>query len=266
MKVPISIIDRIFNKLGYTHKKFDYTPKDRLQALLEQFIPLQLPLTRVGAEADGGYLIPTELPLPTAIFSPGVNDSDTFEVYFANKGVPCYLADFSVETNPTPHPRIHFIKKFVGLGSEDFITLEDWIRESVGNELKGMLLQMDIEGWEYHNLINTSKEMLSRFDCLCIEFHGFNRLGNWKSFDVMKEVFEKILADFAPVHVHANNCCGYDEVHGYILPTAIEMTFVNRNSGILTDKSLKVNNLNHDLNVPCDNLKEEITLNSWLKN
>ena len=57
MEFQISILDRLFNKLGYTQKKFDYTPKDRLQALLEQFIPLQLPLTRFGAKTDGGYLI-----------------------------------------------------------------------------------------------------------------------------------------------------------------------------------------------------------------
>jgi hypothetical protein len=82
MEFEISILDRIFNKLGYTHKKFDYTPKDRLQALLEQFIPLQLPLTRVGAEADGGYLIPIKLLIVVSFFDTGglsSNDTQLFE-------------------------------------------------------------------------------------------------------------------------------------------------------------------------------------------
>lgn len=264
MRQNISLLDRLLNRFGYSNNKYHFTLKERLQGLLGNLIPLEIPLERIGGEEDGAYLIPKYLPLPTAVFSPGVNESDTFELHYAQLGVPCYLADFSVDQNPNPHENIHFIKKYIGYGSDAFIPMEEWIQVSVGKQTSGMLLQMDIEGWEYQNLINISSETLSRFECICIEFHGFNRLGYWKSFDLMKEVFDKILRDFVPVHVHANNCCGFDEVHGFLLPTAIEMTFVNRESDVVKNKTKRISNMDNPLDGPNDVNKKEISLNSWL--
>jgi hypothetical protein len=205
---------------------------------LKEQTPLEIPLVRIGGPNDGGYLIPENLPLPSAVFSHGVNDSDSFEFYFAKKGVPCFLADYSVERNPNPHENLHFKKKFISIGGPECISIEDWIKESVDSKISGMCLQMDIEGWEYHNLINISRETLLRFDSLCIEFHGFSRVGFW--FDIFDEIFQKILRDFVPVHVHANNCCGCEIIHDFVLPTALETTFIKRNHQIIRNISTKV--------------------------
>jgi hypothetical protein len=263
--MKVNIFDRAFNQLGYTRKSLNHTPYDRLNNFLKRLVPVEVPLIRIGDNADGGYLFPREFPLPTTLFSPGVNDQDSFEQYFANKGVKCFLADYSVDSNPHPHENIYFIKKFIGKGGENFLSLEDWINQSVGFEQKGLCLQMDIEGWEYQNIINTSIETFERFDSLCIEFHAFNHMGYAHSFSLMEEVFNKLLQTFVPVHVHANNCCGFDLIHGFVLPIAVEMTLIHRNSSILTREVTRVNKMEHPLDQMNHLDKPKIVLESWLK-
>ena len=84
-----------------------------------------------GQDGDGGYLIPDDLDGIEACFSPGVGDITSFEEDCANRGIPCFLADASV--NLTPKNDAHtFLKKHIGSVSEgEFITLDDWVVQSL---------------------------------------------------------------------------------------------------------------------------------------
>jgi hypothetical protein len=264
--VKPSILDSILHRFGYSNRKYALVDRNRLKNLLSQLVPLDIDLQRIGDANDGGYLIPKELDLPTALFSPGVNDNDSFELFYAEKGVPCYLADFSVNKNPSEHPNLHFSKKYVGWKDEDsFIPLDSWVNESVGEHIDNLMLQMDIEGWEYNNIINVSHNILSRFNLVCIEFHGFYKTGYLHSFALMEQIFQKLLKHYVPVHIHANNCCGSEIIHDYVLPTAVEITFLNRNSKLISSKLKTRNTIYQPLDKPNVTDKDEIYLDSWLK-
>ena len=129
------------------------------------------PLIRLGCEGDGGYLVPDDLEGIAACFSPGVSTVADFELSLAERGIPCYLADYSVDQAPVQHPLISFEKKFLGLeNNEVFTTLDAWMAKHAPNKTD-FLLQMDIEGAEYDVLFDVSEETLQKCRVLVIEFH-----------------------------------------------------------------------------------------------
>jgi hypothetical protein len=78
------------------------TEKTAVQDFVAQLHPLttEHPLIRLGSGGDGGYLIPDDLEDVTACFSPGVGDRATFETSLIERGIPCFLADGSVDGAP----------------------------------------------------------------------------------------------------------------------------------------------------------------------
>jgi len=58
----------------------------------------------------------------------------------AKLGIKSYLADYSVSSPPVFHPKIDFLKKFIGIVNNDkYIRIEDWIksREAIDNNISG---------------------------------------------------------------------------------------------------------------------------------
>jgi hypothetical protein len=185
-------------------------------------------LIRVGAKGDGGYLVPNDLEGVTACFSPGVSDVADFELQLAEKGIPCFLADYSVQKAPVEHPLISFERKFLGLTNDDvFVTLNQWVAEKAPST-NDFLLQMDIEGAEYDVLFDTSDEVLKKFRIMVIEFHHLDKLmlaGDFKLFDL---IFRKITKYFDLVHIHPNNCAPAYAYAGFGLPPIMEFTFLRK--------------------------------------
>lgn len=204
--------------------------KEAVQALMEMVSPVatEHPLVRIGGPADGGYLVPDDLQGISALFSPGVADTADFEADFASRGVPCYLADFSVDGPPFNLPLFHFEKKFLGVRSEgNTVTLDDWVARHApaGNDL---ILQMDIEGAEYEVLLSTEQSTLQRFRIIVLEAHGLQAMWQPQGLRLIKLMFERLLLHFDVVHLHPNNCLapqGFGEV---LVPPVLEFTFLRK--------------------------------------
>jgi hypothetical protein len=205
---------------------------EKLSSLTEALRPLitEYDLIRVGGESDGGYLIPNDLEGVDALFSPGTGGVAEFEAYFAERGFPCYLMDYSVSNPPLIHQKVDFTKKYLGIKDYgNFKTLESWIYDKniEGNEL---VLQMDIEGSEWDVIKYVSVETLKRFRILIIEFHGFaQRFDSDSSYEENINILNKILSEFLVLHTHINNCCDLNKVRKYALPDVIEITFLRKN-------------------------------------
>ena len=207
------------------------TPAAQLRALFQSLYPVGTahPLIRLGANADGGYLLPDDLDGIAACFSPGVEDRATFEEAMTDRGIPCYLADASVAAAPTDNPLFDFIPKFIGMETRgNMIRLEDWIAQKAGHITGDMILQMDIEGAEYVTLFDTPSAVLRRFRIIVLEVHMLDSLFVRSSFSLMRPVFNKLLRDFLPVHTHPNNCCGLFGIGDLATPLIAEITFLRR--------------------------------------
>lgn len=205
-------------------------------------------LIRVGSDGDGGYLLPDDLEGIGALFSPGVENTASFELELANRGITCFLADYSVNEAPHKHPNFIFNKKFIGLSDNQvFMKMSSWLQKSqcVAEDL---ILQMDIEGAEYEVLMDLEEQILQRFRILIIEFHDFDQLFNKFGYKLIYLTFAKILRHFEIVHIHPNNSnkpiahLGYKSFH------ALEFTFLRKDR----IKSRQPNtSFPHPLDRPC---------------
>lgn len=191
------------------------------------------PLIRIGGDVDGSYLVPDDLDGIVACFSPGVNRTKYFEDFLADRyGIRSHMCDFSsdVEKLKTPlKPELQtFVKKWLDVSpGEDSISLDEWLRDH--DHQGDLLLQMDIEGAEYRNILATSEETLARFRIIVLEVHNLAKMLDARILgEVFAPFFQKLASSFTAVHAHPNNCCGDFAVPGadIRIPNVLELTFV----------------------------------------
>jgi hypothetical protein len=186
------------------------------------------PLIRIGGEHDGGYLVPDDLDGIVACFSPGVATTATFEQEIVKRGIPCFLADGSVQAAPISHDLVHFEKIFIGVTENARTTTMDrWV--ALHAPPKGdLLLQMDIEGAEWPALLNISDDTLRRFRIIVMELHDLDRLLDKVGFTLIGSVLDRLLNDFHIVHNHPNNTGGVVAKGDIVLPRVMEATFIRK--------------------------------------
>ena len=228
MKKFNQLIKNIFISKNSKLSRFN---QDKVKSFLKKIkiIDSGHELIRIGANTDGGYLLPDILDLVEYCFSPGLGNSDTFENHLLKYNIKSFLADGTVNFNG-----IHnFIKKNLNSFNDDKnIRLEDWISEKLPTPInklnKKLLLQMDIEGSEIEVLYNVSLECLDRFKIIIIEFHHFHYILDHLGLKIYNDLFDKILKTHHIVHIHPNNVgptlniCSNEITNGY------EITFINK--------------------------------------
>lgn len=184
-------------------------------------------LIRLGGESDGGYLVPNDLQNIKACFSAGVGEVSNFEYECAELGMQIFMADATVNFPAIDDNRFNFIKKFIGNKNEDdYIAMEEWIKESKIDSFGDLLLQMDIEGAEYEVLNSVSNTTFKKFRIIIVEFHNLHLLPNKDFYREANSAFKKILKNHICVHIHPNNSCDSRIIRGIEIPEAAEFTFI----------------------------------------
>lgn len=223
------VIPRAAQWLGFSVA--DVTPKDELRGLFCELAPWNVgrDLIRLGPCGDGGYLVPDDLENLVGCFSPGVAQVSGFENDLAKRGVPCFLADASVDAPSSENPLFAFEKKYVGAWTAgDFMTLDDWIARSGVDDAGDLLLQMDIEGSEYEVVLACPSSLFERFRIVVIEFHMLGALALRPFFSLAARAFRKLLDTHICVHIHPNNYGGLVRCGPYRIPALGEYTFLRR--------------------------------------
>lgn len=199
--------------------------------------PSPVPLIRIGGQKDGAYLIPNDLDDIKACFSPGVANRKAFEDELTDAyGIQCHMCDKSSDVGkfqtPLKEGMQTFRKKWLDVNGEtDSISLDAWVEELAPDEKDDLMLQMDIEGAEYRNILQTSDKVLKRFRIIIVEVHHLGVVRNSQKFEVNLDPFLKRLNErFICVHAHPNNCCGDFIIPGtnINLPHVYELTFLRR--------------------------------------
>jgi hypothetical protein len=204
-------------------------------------------LIRLGPKGDGGYLVPDDLEGIEACFSPGVGSLSEFEKQCANRGMKVFLADRSVEKPAESHEQFHFTRKFIGVTTnDDFMTIDDWVALSLPESQADLMLQIDIEGYEYETFLGMSDRLMRRFRIIVAEFHSLDQLWSRPFFRLASRAFEKILQTHTCVHIHPNNYSPPLKKGGLAIPPLAEFTFL-RNDRISNPSRAK--NFPHPLDV-----------------
>lgn len=221
-------------------------------------------LIRVGAGRDGGYLIPDDLEGVLACFSPGVAATADFEQSLVDRGIRCFLADYSVERAPIKHELVDFEKVFLGTvtGNSMFLRLEDWIDKKNVSMESDLILQMDIEGAEWTILADVHPNVLKRFRIIVIELHNLDTvLTNLETLKQAESIFSKLASSFIPVHIHPNNSDGEVNWQGVKIPRVLEVTFL-RKDRVTSSSNLYGPETPHRLDVINDSSRKPISLSS----
>lgn len=205
------------------------TEADAVRAVLRSLHPRATGhgLVRFGPAGDGGYLVPDDLAGILACFSPGVGAITGFENRCASLGMAVFLADGSVDRPAGLHNSCVFTKKFVGAtrGAE-FMTMDDWVGDSVPSSSFDLLLQIDTEGAEYETFLSMSDSLLRRFRIIVAEFHQLDQLWNRPFFGLASRALARILQSHTCVHIHPNNCTMPLRKGGLTIPPIMEFTFL----------------------------------------
>ena len=242
------------------------TSKKELIALIEKLRPIETDkkLIRLGPQKDGGYLVPDDLEGIEVLISPGVDIESRFELECANLNMEVYMIDASVSGPAVSHPRFNFHPLFIGSFSRvGYVTLEEFIRENEIERFTGdWMLQMDIEGAEWDTLIQLPSSILRRFRIMVIEFHDLDNMHNKPYFNLVKNLFEKLLVTHQVVHLHPNNTYRNEPVLGIEIPRFMEFTFL-RKDRIIDQKPVTI--FPHPLDVDCTVNATYPLPKSWFK-
>ncbi len=184
---------------------------------------------RIGADGDGGYVMPSLARKTNTVVSIGIGDQVSFDAELADLGATVLQFDHTIAGQPMAHANFRFHS--LGWGPVDEGPLRctrtmmagiDW------PQARHPILKFDTEGAEWDALAATDSADLARFDVIAGEFHGFHNLAVRAVHDSIRAVLQKIVLTHVPVHLHANNATGIRLVLGVPVPPLLEITFVRK--------------------------------------
>lgn len=257
---------RLFNNLSYKLglNLSNAVSPNEIKFFLKKLYPIHpgIELIRLGPDHDGGYLIPNDLDGISSCFSPGVDNESGFELDLAKKGMDVYLADYSVDKPKIDHPKFHFTKKFIGADDfQEFMTLDTWVNRSIPDKGKDdLIIQMDIEGFEYDAILSLSRELLNRFRIIILELHHLDKIFDRYNFNRFDRVFRKLLENHRVVHLHPNNVRTPVVKSGVSIPPFMEITLIRKDR----IKSVKFrNDFPHSLDRPNSTFINVVLPEEW---
>ncbi|NJL08681.1 MAG: hypothetical protein HC900_10780 [Methylacidiphilales bacterium] len=216
-------------------------------------------LIRVGSEGDGGYLIPDDLEGIDALLSPGVSTVCDFDLAFAKRGIPVFMADASVDAPPISHENFHFQKKFIDIyDSDQTIRFSTWFASCDLTKSNDLVLQMDVERAEYRIISSIPDELLLRFRIIIVEFHNVEEVFSAFSSDLIIACFKKLTRYFNIVHIHPNNNDVMFQVGKFKTSPTMEFTFYRKDRPFAAG----IPKTPHPLDVDCVPSKPSVTLSA----
>ncbi|RPF78134.1 MAG: hypothetical protein CBD15_001225 [Synechococcus sp. TMED155] len=245
------------------------TSKDDLLRLINMLRPMNTghQLIRLGNNGDGGYLLPDDFDGVKACFSAGVADDSTLELDLANRGIQCFLADYSVDGPATENALFKFRKKFISSKDDpSCISMKEWITESHHPCTSSLdsILSVDIEGSEIELFLTNDASIFKGFRFIVMELHFLERITHKAFYDLYYLALQKLLCSFTVCHLHPNNCSIPVRRFGITIPPTLEITLINNNR--ITQDLLPVKQLPHPLDNANVLTKPDWTLSKhWFK-
>lgn len=245
-----NFLEKLNINLARNTKTLGLTPFEDVRELLLRLRPQDNGhnLIRIGADNDGGYLVPDDFNGVSHLLSPGCDLLWAFEADLHSRyGIEFFICD---EANKKPNdlPSAgHYVEGFIAGASDypEYLSIRDWIlmEKILGSE---KILQIDIEGAEYLSFLSLSRSELEEFRIIVIELHFLEALkNNWSFTQVYKPFFDKLLDSFDVVHLHPNNCCGSWSYRNISFPRLIEVTLHRKDRRLSDLKNASLPN-SHD--------------------
>lgn len=217
--------------LGETAKSLDmykYISEVHTLTKIHDIITPGVEKIRIGNDHDGGYIMVKPYSRKKIAYSFGINRDVSWDLQMAGESYQIYQYDHTITRLPEQNEAFHWKKLGLTGTSEtkSLKTLKTLIRENGHENESGMVLKMDIEGYEWDVFANADTDTLGQFDQISVEFHD---LLNIDMINKHLQAFRQLAESFVAVHVHANNFGNIYYCGDLLMPSVLELTFVKRN-------------------------------------
>jgi len=223
---------------------------------------------RVGAENDGGYIVPLVAITNTeAIMSYGIADDVSFEMDIIKKwNIPVYGFDCGIKEAPVKNDRFYFYPECIA--SDKYIyqdqrsslmisSYNDEVRK-LGLEKKRIFIKMDIEGAEYESFEGITESLFKNIQGIVIELHYLHSRENRHKAMQLLRIFDRY---FVLVHVHGNNYSKVIRLVGKKVPDVIELTYISKKD--VASQQIARENFPTALDRPNQKDSADIVLDYW---
>jgi len=187
---------------------------------------------RFGSKYDGGYVMIDDFKGVTGAFSFGIANDANWDAAIADRGVPVFQFDHTIDEPPISRPDLIFTKARIAAepGQHGQTQTIDELVSIHGSPGKAtLLLKIDIEADEWPVFDSVSEEALACFAQIAAEFHYFgNAMLDSEFYQRALRVLQKLHRNFAVVHVHGINGHPVCNIVNVMVPDIMEITFANR--------------------------------------
>lgn len=217
-------------------------------------------LKRIGGNNDGGYIMLDDFDNVKIAYSFGIDNNVEWDEWVADKGVDVYCYDHTVEGLPKENSRLHFNK--IGIAGTDkmeekLLSMQSILERNHHEGMKNIVLKMDAEGAEWDFFESISSDFFNRFSQMTFELH---HVYEWQNRKKVLTALKKLSKTHQAVWIHGNNACPVDSVKDIVIPSLLEITWVNKRMYSFEDTVY-----NCPLHIDEPNLEgiPEIVLKNW---
>jgi hypothetical protein len=185
---------------------------------------------RYGSRHDGGYIMLDDFAGITGAFSFGISSNVKWDVAMANKGLPIWQYDYTVDGPPVPHPNFEFHKVRIGHDEEDATptrSLSRLIDERPGGDI---ILKMDIEGSEWEVFAGIDPDRLKVFRQILLEVHDFHKVTDPSWRESATRALDNLSQHHAVYHVHGNNFPALVHAGDVTVTKALEVSYARKDA------------------------------------
>ena len=185
---------------------------------------------RYGSRFDGGYIMLDDFEGITGAFSLGIGSNVKWDLAMAEKGLPVWQYDHTVNGPPTQHPKFQFNKVRIGVKEEE-VTPTTTLPAMIASQAAGeMILKIDIEGDEWEVFAQIDPDQLKIFRQILVEFHDFPKIADpvWR--ERAMTALDHLGRHHGVVHVHGNNFAPTLTAGDIRISNGLEVTYVRKDA------------------------------------
>ena len=199
-----------------------------IHEIIRPFKTENMTLRRVGRSNDGGYVMVEPYSDTKIAYSLGICDDVSWDKEMAEQGYEIYQYDHTIDKLPEENEKFHWFK--IGLTgdeeNEELKHLDNLLDRNGHSETTGMVLKMDIEGYEWGVINQSDESILDKFDQIVMEIHY---VVTGKERNKIIDALKKITKTHAMVNIHANNNSRRKYYNGeFVTSDVLELTLLNR--------------------------------------
>ncbi|HEX4139180.1 MAG TPA: FkbM family methyltransferase [Candidatus Methylacidiphilales bacterium] len=211
----------------------DHAYREPLAQLLSLMAPqhaVSAAKRRYGSRHDGGYILLDDFASITGAFSLGISSNVKWDLAMAEKGLPVWQYDYTVDGPPDAHPNFEFHKVRIGQEEEDVTPTRSLSRLISERPPGDLILKMDIEGAEWESFAGMAPDQLKAFRQIVLEFHDFSRVTDPAWRELAMTALQHLNRHHAVCHVHGNNFAPLVRAGDIAVPASLEVSYARRDA------------------------------------